>query len=420
VTGFTIQFDDKCYILVTRFGLHQAGNIMKKLPILWVILGLTFSIIAGFWLVTPQPVQAQCSTPSSCKTCHEVQGQKSVNFVGDWHIQHSFVDFCAECHGGNRRSMDKTVAHTGMATQLVPMSPNCVSCHDEDLDKKFKVYAVQLKVDSTGILEKARQLADQNTSGKAAFLPLDPLALPLPSGSKPKATPSVQVLPITPVSATDMTNTAATLVFFGMVCGGTSYIFWNEKRRKRQAIKAPGYLTWIWTQIRNPSWSAYSAGILMGFSAVLSVVAAHHLLSASGGIATVTSTSLHAAFPDAISKNVYFRFRIPPGLFTWEVLLLTGIFFGGMLSALTSGTFRLRWNEDKNWIKVFGPQKWTRLVLGFVGGMIIQYGASIAGGCTSGLAISGGMLLAPSAFLFMGGMFTSGILVALIIYRKRY
>jgi uncharacterized membrane protein YedE/YeeE len=158
----------------------------------------------------------------------------------------------------------------------------------------------------------------------------------------------------------------------------------------------------------------------MGFTAIISVVAAHHLLSASGGIATLTSTSLHEIFPNAISKNVYFRFRIPPGLFTWEVLLLTGLFFGGMLSAILSGTFRLRWNEDQNWIKVFGPQKWKRLILGFVGAAIIQYGASIAGGCTSGLAISGGMLLAPSAFLFMGGMFTSGIIVALIIYRKRF
>lgn len=393
---------------------------MKKLPFLCILLGLTLCAVAGLWLFTPQPAQAQCSTPSSCKTCHEVQGQKSVNFVGDWHIQHSFVDFCAECHGGNRRSMDKTAAHSGMATQLVAMSPNCVSCHDEDLEAKFKVYAAPLKVEDTGILEKARQLAAESATTKAAFLPLDPLAVPVPSTSKPKAAPAAQVLPITPVSAADMSNTAATLVFIGMVGGGTSYIYWNEKRRKKLDIKAPGFLSWVGAQLRNPAWSPYSAGILMGFTAVLSVVAAHHLLSASGGIATVTSTSLHAAFPDAISKNVYFRFRIPPGLFTWEVLLLTGIFFGGMLSALTSGTFRLRWNEDKTWIKIFGPQKWKRLVLGFFGGMVIQYGASIAGGCTSGLAISGGMLLAPSAFLFMGGMFTSGILLALIIYRKRY
>jgi uncharacterized membrane protein YedE/YeeE len=102
------------------------------------------------------------------------------------------------------------------------------------------------------------------------------------------------------------------------------------------------------------------------------------------------------------------------------VLLLAGMALGGFLSALLSGTFRLRWNDDKKWEKIFGPQKWKRFVAGFLGGMIIQYGASIAGGCTSGLAISGGMLLAPSAFIFMAGMFASGILVALIVYRRKY
>jgi hypothetical protein len=59
-------------------------------------------------------------------------------------------------------------------------------------------------------------------------------------------------------------------------------------------------------------------------------------------------------------------------------------------------------------------------VLGFLGAIVLEYGAGIAGGCTSGLAISGGMLLAPAAFLFIAGMFASGIFTALIIYRNRY
>jgi hypothetical protein len=36
------------------------------------------------------------------------------------------------------------------------------------------------------------------------------------------------------------------------------------------------------------------------------------------------------------------------------------------------------------------------------------------------LLIAGGSLLVPAAFLFMGGMFASGIITALIVYRKRY
>ena len=69
---------------------------------------------------------------------------------------------------------------------------------------------------------------------------------------------------------------------------------------------------------------------------------------------------------------------------------------------------------------IFGPQLWKRWLLLFVGAIILEYGAGIAGGCTSGLAISGGMLLAPAAFLFIAGMFVSGILTAMIVYGKRY
>ena len=55
----------------------------------------------------------------------------------------------------------------------------------------------------------------------------------------------------------------------------------------------------------------------------------------------------------------------------------------------------------------------------FIGAVLVQFGAGIAGGCTSGLAISGGAVLAPGAFIFMAGMFLGGIPTALLWYRGR-
>jgi hypothetical protein len=121
--------------------------------------------------------------------------------------------------------------------------------------------------------------------------------------------------------------------------------------------------------------------------------------------------------------NMYFNFIMPPGL-TFGLVLGIGIFLGGMLGAATSRT--LKWgkkdaaNTDPQWKRIFGPQTWKRWGLAFLGAIILEYAAGIAGGCTSGLAISGGMLLAPSAFLFIAGMFASGILTTLLIYRRRY
>jgi uncharacterized membrane protein YedE/YeeE len=171
-------------------------------------------------------------------------------------------------------------------------------------------------------------------------------------------------------------------------------------------------------QFRKEEWSPYIAGALLGLVGILTVLLANNLLGASGAIENLAGLVGQAIAPN-LFDNVYFDFVMPPGI-TWQVILLAGIFLGGTLGAWSSKTLRLRINDDSQWKRIFGPQIWKRWLLLFVGGVILEYGAGLAGGCTSGLAISGGMLLAPAAFLFMAGMFASGILTALIVYRKRY
>ncbi len=174
--------------------------------------------------------------------------------------------------------------------------------------------------------------------------------------------------------------------------------------------------------IRKDEWSPYIAGVLLGVVGILTVWLSNNLLGASGAFESVAGMIGKAVSP-TLFDNVYFDYVMPSGI-TWGVVLLVGLFFGGMLGAATSGT--LKWgkkdsaNSDAQWKSIFGAQTWKRWALAFVGAIILEYAAGIAGGCTSGLAISGGMLLAPSAFLFIAGMFASGIVTAMIIYRKRY
>ena len=181
-------------------------------------------------------------------------------------------------------------------------------------------------------------------------------------------------------------------------------------------------MKFIWNYIRKEEWSPYVAGILLGFVGIAAVWASNSLLGASGAFENIAGLIGKAIAPKAFD-NMYFNFIMPPGI-TYGVLLLIGVFFGGMLGAATSGT--LLWgkkdaaNSDTQWKRIFGPQVWKRWVLAFIGAIILEYAAGIAGGCTSGLAISGGMLLAPAAFLFIAGMFASGILTALIVYRNRF
>lgn len=169
---------------------------------------------------------------------------------------------------------------------------------------------------------------------------------------------------------------------------------------------------------RREEWSPYIAGIGLGLVGIFYVFITNSLLGASGSFENIAGWIGKQVAP-SLFDNVYFNFVMPAGMST-QVWLIIGMFLGGALGAISSRTWKLRANDDPQWNQVFGKKTWKRWLMLFFGAIILEYGAGIAGGCTSGLAISGGMLLAPSAFLFIAGMFMSGIVTAWIIYGKGY
>jgi hypothetical protein len=111
--------------------------------------GILLAVTAGLWLSTAGLVSAQCgSQASSCKNCHEVQGQMPVNDDGTgWHTSHAFGDFCYICHAGNSQATEITQAHTGMVPPLSDINAACQQCHPEDLMEHAQVYATTLGVE---------------------------------------------------------------------------------------------------------------------------------------------------------------------------------------------------------------------------------------------------------------------------------
>jgi hypothetical protein len=67
----------------------------------------------------------------------------------------------------------------------------------------------------------------------------------------------------------------------------------------------------------------------------------------------------------------------------------------------------------------FGRTPLLRFVLAFFGGVIVLWGARLAGGCTSGHMISGMMQTAVSGYLFAGAVFLVAVPVAWILYRVK-
>lgn len=379
---------------------------MPKLKIILFTAGGILIFTLFVLLASPRPVEAQCGQPTQCNTCHNIQGELPVHENGAWHIDHMPYNACQVCHGGDKTAVEAAAAHQSIETSLDKMQAGCAECHSgADLQAGFSLYAGQLGI-STEIDPNAIQ--SEGSAGLAGFLNVGPATPPGPDAS----------LSTEPKSNSTANWILAAVLVLGLF-GGGSYVYSNERRLYKESRKEASLLVWVWARLRKENWSPYAAGILLGVAGILAVAIGDHLLSASSGIATIASSLFSALLPGIVSDKMYFKFIYPPG-FSWPVVLLVGVFIGGFLSALSSGTFRLRWNDDPTWIKMFGKARWKRFLIGFLGAVILQFGAGIAGGCTSGLAISGGMLLAPSAFLFMGGMFASGILVAILVYRRRY
>jgi len=121
----------------------------KNLFTIFISTGFLLMLGAGIWLSNADPVSAQCgSAASSCKNCHEVQGEMPVNNDGTaWHTSHAFGDFCYICHAGNQQSKDETEAHASMVPPLSDIKASCQQCHPDDLQEKAQVYASVLNIE---------------------------------------------------------------------------------------------------------------------------------------------------------------------------------------------------------------------------------------------------------------------------------
>jgi hypothetical protein len=115
----------------------------KKWILFLSFFGLLSVFLASSYYLGPQKTaQAACgASTSSCKTCHEVKGEDSVSKKGDWHVQHSFGDFCQACHLGVATENDKTKAHAGViAKPLAQADQSCSSCHPADTATRVAKY----------------------------------------------------------------------------------------------------------------------------------------------------------------------------------------------------------------------------------------------------------------------------------------
>jgi uncharacterized membrane protein YedE/YeeE len=164
-------------------------------------------------------------------------------------------------------------------------------------------------------------------------------------------------------------------------------------------------------------WSAWFCGAITGVTAALATVLAGKIMGTSGTFETLASM-LVSFFHLHFFGSYFTMVRLP--MVSYQVIQAVGILAGAFIAALLSDSFRLRTLPDREWTDHFGSSRVKRWGSLFIGCALLEIGADIAGGCTSGLGISGTMLLSPAGVIFIIGVFSAGILTTKLLFGGRY
>ena len=161
-----------------------------------------------------------------------------------------------------------------------------------------------------------------------------------------------------------------------------------------------------------PYWNPYIVGVGIGLVIIVSFLVTGRGLGAVGAFNGILATVMHAIAPEyALSNSVYSGYvaGVEHPLKDWVIIEIAGVCLGGLLSGIVSRRFKFE--------VIKGPRisNVGRLVLAFSGGLLMAIAAKFTRGCTSGLALSGGSVLSPGAWVFMFSVFIGGYSIAFLM-----
>lgn len=157
-------------------------------------------------------------------------------------------------------------------------------------------------------------------------------------------------------------------------------------------------------------WNPYLAGVLLGATLLVSFLVLGAGLGASSGLARLAATIKGCCF--TISDDAYFgRFGSSPMTY-YLVFMIFGVFFGGLFSSVLAGRAELTMEKGR------GVSSKSRAWYALGGGVLVGYASRLAGGCTSGQALTGGSMLLTGSLLFMIFCFAGGYGFAWFVRRQ--
>jgi len=163
---------------------------------------------------------------------------------------------------------------------------------------------------------------------------------------------------------------------------------------------------------KSPLMNPYLAGVFLGLTLLASFVFLGAGLGASGGIARIGAFMERWAFPAHVSLSEYFGRWGENPLRYYLVFMLAGVFAGGLFSAISKGRVLIKIEKGKK------ASIALRVALSFIGGIIVGFASRLAGGCTSGQALSGGAMLFSGSLIFLVCIFIGGYAAAWFLRRQ--
>jgi hypothetical protein len=162
----------------------------------------------------------------------------------------------------------------------------------------------------------------------------------------------------------------------------------------------------------SPLWNPYFAGVLLGLTLLASLLTLGTGLGASGGIARFGAQVESWIAPAHVAASEYFGAWGANPVSYYLVFMFVGVFFGGLISAVMARRIDIKVERGT------AVSSKYRLALALIGGVLAGYAARIAGGCTSGQALTGGAMLLTGSLMFMGCTFAGGYAAAYFVRRQ--
>jgi uncharacterized protein len=162
------------------------------------------------------------------------------------------------------------------------------------------------------------------------------------------------------------------------------------------------------------AWSPYFVGGLIGVLAMLTFYFSQKPLGASTAYAQVSGMIGMKVAPAHTRSLKYFKEN--PSRIGWELMLVLAVIAGAFVAAWTGSELTGKFLPQM-WQDRFGQDSHVlRAVTAIAGGILMAFGARMAGGCTSGHGISGTLQLAVGSWISAICFFIAGIITALLMF----